>query len=144
MAVKDEVVGDGDEAEEGCMMTVSFKGRTMSTNVEQNVEKFTFKLGEEGAVMEGWQQGLPGMKVGGKRCLRIPAGDLARGPPGEDLEFEVQLITVSTGAFNEFLIKNGLGANGKTYGLLGLIVLSAILPQLEKAGILGGQGLLGS
>uniref|UniRef100_A0A7S4IP83 peptidylprolyl isomerase n=1 Tax=Odontella aurita TaxID=265563 RepID=A0A7S4IP83_9STRA len=143
LAVKDEMIGDGEEAREGCMLTVSFKGRTMFTNVEQDVDKFSFKLGEEGAVMEGWQQGLSGMKVGGKRCLRIPAGELARGPPGEDLEFEVELTSVSEGAFNEFLIKNGFGANTKTYGIIVLIVISAILPQLEKAGILSGQGLLG-
>lgn len=47
LAIKDEVVGDGEEARDGQMLTVSFKGRTMASNVEQSVEKFSFKLGEE-------------------------------------------------------------------------------------------------
>lgn len=88
------------------------------------------------AVMKGWQQGLPGMKVGGKRLLRIPAGDLTKGGNNEDLEFEVELLSVAEGAFNELLIKNGIGANVKTYGIIALLIISAILPQLEKAGII--------
>ena len=78
LAIKDEVVGDGEEAKEGQMLTVAYKGRTMTSGVEQDVEKFSFKLGEEDGVMKGWQQGLPGMRVGGKRLLRIPAGELTK------------------------------------------------------------------
>eukprot|EP00568_Trieres_chinensis_P011374 CAMPEP_0183302702 /NCGR_PEP_ID=MMETSP0160_2-20130417/8392_1 /TAXON_ID=2839 ORGANISM="Odontella Sinensis, Strain Grunow 1884" /NCGR_SAMPLE_ID=MMETSP0160_2 /ASSEMBLY_ACC=CAM_ASM_000250 /LENGTH=195 /DNA_ID=CAMNT_0025465505 /DNA_START=75 /DNA_END=662 /DNA_ORIENTATION=- len=136
LTAKDEIVGDGDEAKEGSMLTVSFKGRTMTTGVTQSVEKFTFKLGSNDNVMEGWHQGLPGMKTGGTRLLRIPNGDLTKGGGDEDMEFEIELLSVSEGAVNEFLVNNGLGANGKTFGLIALLVLSAIIPQLEKAGII--------
>jgi len=136
LAIKDDVVGSGDEAKEGQMLTVSFTGRTMTSNVEQNVKEFSFKLGDSEKVMKGWQQGLPGMKVGGKRLLRIPAGELTKSGNDEDLEFQVELLSSTEGAFNEFLINNGIKASTKTYGILALMTFSAVIPLIQKAGII--------
>ena len=64
-------------------------------------QPFSFKLGA-GRVIKGWDEGVAGMKVGGKRKLMIPAklGYGAKGagediPPDADLEFEVEMLKIS-------------------------------------------------
>ena len=97
--------GDGAEAASGKRVTVNYVG-TLKSNGNKfdssydRGEPFTFTLGA-GEVIQGWDQGVPGMKVGGKRKLVIPAA-LAYGeaspspdiPPNSDLVFEVELLKV--------------------------------------------------
>lgn len=104
--VKEDLkVGDGPEAETGDEVKVHYTGRLLKTNAKfdsslDRGEPFTFKLGE-GAVIKGWDQGVVGMKVGGKRKLTIPS-DLAYGKAGSPpkipadapLVFEVELLEV--------------------------------------------------
>lgn len=97
--------GDGDEAQTGDTVTVHYTGTLEDgTEFDSSVggEPFTFTLGT-GGVIEGWEQGVPGMRVGGKRELTI-APELAYGdsgagdviPPGATLIFEVELVEISS------------------------------------------------
>ena len=98
-------VGDGAEATDGKKVTVHYTGTIKSDGSKfdsslDRGEPFSFTLGA-GEVIKGWDQGVAGMKVGGKRKLVIPAV-LAYGeaspspdiPPNSDLVFEVELLKV--------------------------------------------------
>lgn len=103
----DTVVGKGKVAEPGQMVTVNYTGwlyvpkapKKHGTQFDSSIgrEPFTFGLGG-GQVIQGWDQGVAGMKVGGKRTLIIPAalGYGPRGvgpiPPNSDLIFDVELL----------------------------------------------------
>ena len=105
LGIDDIVVGDGDEAVKGTKVSVHYVGVAFSSGEEFDAswnrgQPFEFKLGK-GQVIPGWDQGVAGMKVGGKRKLMIPAklGYGARGagdaiPPNADLVFEVELLGV--------------------------------------------------
>ncbi|MFI5617822.1 FKBP-type peptidyl-prolyl cis-trans isomerase [Streptomyces sp. NPDC051567] len=98
-------VGDGDEAVKGHQVEVHYVGVAYSTGDEFDAswnrgEAFSFSLGA-GHVIKGWDMGVEGMKVGGRRRLVIPphlgygnrgAGAAIR--PGETLVFVVDLLAV--------------------------------------------------
>ncbi len=100
----DEVVGTGAEAVAGKSVTVHYVGMLPDGTVfdasKNHGQPFTFTLGA-GQVIKGWDQGVAGMKVGGKRKLIIPP-DMAYGsqgaggviPPNATLIFEVELLDV--------------------------------------------------
>lgn len=100
---EDLQVGNGAEAAAGKTVTVHYTGwLTNGTKFDSSVDRkqpFSFKLGA-GQVISGWDQGVAGMKVGGKRRLTIPPqlGYGARGvgpiPPNSTLVFEVELLGV--------------------------------------------------
>jgi FKBP-type peptidyl-prolyl cis-trans isomerase FkpA len=99
----DEVVGTGDEAVAGKTVTVNYVGTlTDGTKFDSSYDRnqpFDFQLGG-GQVIKGWDQGVVGMKVGGKRKLVIPPdlgyGAQANGkiPANSTLIFEVELLGV--------------------------------------------------
>lgn len=99
----DLVVGTGAEAATGSNISVHYSGwLTDGTPFDSSVGKapYSFQLGA-GSVIRGWDEGIVGMKVGGKRKLTIPPqlGYGARGappviPPGATLVFEVELLSV--------------------------------------------------
>jgi FKBP-type peptidyl-prolyl cis-trans isomerase FkpA len=99
----DEVVGAGKEAKAGDSVKVHYTGTLMDgTKFDSSVgrEPFEFKLGA-GSVIKGWDQGVVGMKVGGKRKLRIPpslgygeGGSPPKIPGGAGLKFDVELLEV--------------------------------------------------
>jgi FKBP-type peptidyl-prolyl cis-trans isomerase len=103
LQIKDTVVGTGAEAKAGALITVHYVGTlTNGQKFDSSVDRgqpFQFKLGE-GRVIQGWEQGFAGMKVGGKRTLIIPAsmgyGANQAGsiPPNSTLVFEVELLKV--------------------------------------------------
>jgi FKBP-type peptidyl-prolyl cis-trans isomerase len=97
-------VGTGDEAKKGNSVEVHYTGwlkdgKKFDSSVDRG-RPFTFKLGA-GMVIKGWDEGVAGMKVGGKRKLIIPA-KLAYGargaggviPPNAELTFEVELLKI--------------------------------------------------
>src|SRR5215813_660516 len=104
---EDLKVGDGKEAKTGDTVSVHYTGWLAENNKKfdsshDSGKPFTFELGA-GRVIKGWDEGVAGMKVGGKRKLFIPAklGYGPRGagddiPPNADLVFEVELLDVQS------------------------------------------------
>jgi len=102
---EDLVVGSGSTAEHGHDVVVHYIGRLADgrqfDSSRARRDPLDFALGA-GDVIRGWDAGIPGMKVGGKRRLTIPA-ELAYGehgcggviPPAATLIFEVELLEVS-------------------------------------------------
>ncbi|MFF2776149.1 FKBP-type peptidyl-prolyl cis-trans isomerase [Streptomyces sp. NPDC058052] len=103
--IEDVTVGDGAEATKGSVVSVHYLGVAHSTGEEFDAswnrgEPFAFTLGG-GQVIKGWEMGVRGMKVGGRRKLVIPPhlayGDRSPSPaikPGETLVFVVDLLAV--------------------------------------------------
>ncbi len=105
----DTKVGTGDEAKKGMNVTVHYtgwlyekgqRGAKFDSSVDRG-QPFSFGLGA-GQVIKGWDEGVEGMKVGGKRELIIPPelGYGSRGagnviPPNATLDFEVELLKVA-------------------------------------------------
>ena len=107
----DTLVGTGREAEPGFNVTVHYtgwlfdakaegqKGKKFDSSLDRK-EPFVFFLGG-GQVIQGWDEGFAGMKIGGKRTLLIPSamGYGARGaggviPPNATLKFDVELLSL--------------------------------------------------
>jgi FKBP-type peptidyl-prolyl cis-trans isomerase len=104
LKVEDIAVGAGQQASTGNHVEVHYTGWLVDgTKFDSSVDRgkpFGFQLGA-GRVIRGWDQGVAGMKVGGKRRLTIPPelgyGDRGAGgviPPGATLVFEVELLGV--------------------------------------------------
>jgi peptidylprolyl isomerase len=105
LGIEDVVLGDGDEATDGRKVTVHYVGVAFSSGEEFDAswnrgQPFVFKLGK-GQVIPGWDRGVPGMRVGGRRKLTIPSAMAygARGAggvikPHEPLVFVVDLLSV--------------------------------------------------
>ncbi|MEA3192257.1 MAG: peptidylprolyl isomerase [Betaproteobacteria bacterium] len=108
LVFEDLVVGSGNAAASGQKVSVHYtgwlsqngnKGTKFDSSLDRG-EPFVFPLGK-GHVIKGWDEGVAGMKVGGKRKLTIPPalGYGARGaggviPPNATLIFEVELLDV--------------------------------------------------
>lgn len=108
LKVEDAKVGTGAEAVKGKNVFVHYtgwlndggkRGKKFDSSLDRG-KPFSFPLGA-GMVIKGWDEGVAGMKVGGKRTLMIPAslGYGARGagsdiPPNADLIFDVELLDV--------------------------------------------------
>ncbi len=101
LEIWDAKVGDGDEVKPGATVTVHYTGwLTNAKMFDSSVARgqtISFSLNQ---VIKGWQVGIPGMKPGGVRRLKIPAnlgyGAAGAGrdiPPNSTLIFEVELIS---------------------------------------------------
>jgi len=104
LEIEDMAAGDGVVAAKGHRVSVHYTGwLTDGSKFDSSLDRgqpFAFELGR-GMVIAGWDQGVAGMRVGGKRRLTIPShlayGDRGFGnviPPGSTLVFEVELLDV--------------------------------------------------
>jgi FKBP-type peptidyl-prolyl cis-trans isomerase len=104
LQIEDITVGTGDTARNGDALTVHYVGAFLDGRVFDSSltrgQPYTFRLGA-GQVIAGWDQGILGMRVGGKRRLTIPSS-LAYGasgrppiPPNTPLQFEVDLLALT-------------------------------------------------
>ena len=104
LQIQDLKVGSGLEAKEGSEVTVNYTGKlengTKFDSSYDSGQPYSFTLGA-GQVIEGWERGILGMKVGGERKLTIPP-QMAYGasgipnviPPNATLIFEIELLEV--------------------------------------------------
>lgn len=105
LVIEEMALGEGPEAVKGSRVSVHYtgwltNGSKFDSSVDRN-DPFDFPLGR-GHVIPGWDEGVAGMKVGGKRKLTIPPqlgyGDSGAGgviPPNATLVFEVELLAVN-------------------------------------------------
>ena len=105
LIIEDIELGHGSEANEYKKITVNYTGKLedgsiFDSSLKKGRDPFTFTLGV-GSVIKGWDLGVKGMKVGGKRKLTIPPelgyGDQGAGtviPPGATLVFEIELLII--------------------------------------------------
>ena len=105
LKIEDLILGEGNEANDFNKVIVNYTGSLedgsiFDSSLNPGREPFSFTLGV-GSVIKGWDIGVKGMKVGGKRKLTIPpelgygdngAGDVI--PPGSTLIFEIDLLEV--------------------------------------------------
>lgn len=101
LLVEDFVIGSGEEAKVGSDVSIHYTGTlddgTVFDTSKKRKRPYTFTIGQ-GRVIKGWDLGVPGMKVGGKRRLTIPAelayGERKKGkiPPNSRLTFELELV----------------------------------------------------
>jgi FKBP-type peptidyl-prolyl cis-trans isomerase len=107
VVAEDDAVGAGEEATAGSTVVVSYRGTLEATGeVFDQAKSFSFTLGA-GEVIKGWDEGVAGMRVGGKRRLVVPpalgygkkgsgkAGEKGSIPPGATLLFLVGLKRVA-------------------------------------------------
>jgi len=116
LVIKDTKVGTGPAAQPGDILTMDYTGKlTNGKQFDSSIgrEPFVFVLGA-GQVIKGWDQGMVGMKKGGKRSLTIPSslGYGAQGagddiPPNSTLKFDVTMIKI--GHLNVKITKKGSG-----------------------------------
>jgi FKBP-type peptidyl-prolyl cis-trans isomerase len=103
LVIDDVALGTGDEVQTGSVVTVHYIGTTQDgvrfDSSYDRGEPFIFTVGE-GKVIKGWDVGLLGMKVGGKRILVIPS-EMAYGnrkvgpiPPNAPLVFSIELLEI--------------------------------------------------
>jgi FKBP-type peptidyl-prolyl cis-trans isomerase len=105
LEIDDQKVGTGKEAKSGDTVHVQYtgtltNGKKFDSSYDHGADPFKFTIGK-GEVIKGWDQGVVGMKVGGKRRLRIPsdlgygaAGSGADIPPNAALVFDIELVSV--------------------------------------------------
>jgi FKBP-type peptidyl-prolyl cis-trans isomerase len=127
LVIEDPKVGTGDPVKIGDEVMVTYTGRLENGHVFDSNDKpggkdFHFTVGA-GNVIKGWDQGLVGMKTGGKRKLSIPAalayGKKTQGdiPPNSDLYFDIELLSVlkqeDINTIKADDLKKGTGAEAK-------------------------------
>ena len=106
LLITDLLIGDGKTAVKGALITTHYTGwledGTMFDSSHERGKPFQCVIGT-GRVIQGWDQGMMGMKVGGKRKLTVPShlayGARQMGPlikPNSDLVFEIELLEVKT------------------------------------------------
>jgi FKBP-type peptidyl-prolyl cis-trans isomerase len=139
LAWKDVKVGNGPVIQKDDLITVKHVGTVMESGKSLGEFTFQFQHLEPGRVMPGWSQGMDGMKIGGRRILRIPpklaygnrsVGDII--PANSHLEFDVEILNKDESLWSLFLYKTGFKADARTAGILFCLGYLALSPMLES------------
>jgi len=170
----DTVLGKGLEAKAGDLVTMTYKGWLQSTGSVFDETKgkppFTFVLGA-GEVIKGWDEGIPGMRKGGRRMLLLEPAmgygdrDLGGIPPKSTLVFDVELLRIDPKGVKQMIeieeIKAGEGPTAKLGDTVDVHYVGSFLNgekfdssrdrgntfrvEIGKTGIIKGfeQGLIG-
>jgi hypothetical protein len=135
VAIKDLVMGTGDEVQDGNVLTVAYKGTVLQTSENFGQGTFRFKYGEK-KVMQGWNDAVEGMRLGGSRIAKIPPslafGDKGQAniPPHADLQVDIELQQVQQGILAEIAMELGLKKDVRTFGIFFFLILFFIAPVL--------------
>lgn len=131
LAFDDTIIGTGNIAEVGSFVTIQYTGKLLADDTTFDSGLISFKLGE-GQVIPGWEQGIIGMKVNGKRTLKIPPR-LAYGergvniiPGGAHLLFETELKSIASNGIEESIAKFR-SLNPLTSLAIWLVLFNAVL-----------------
>jgi FKBP-type peptidyl-prolyl cis-trans isomerase len=135
---KDLAMGSGDPVQDGNTIKIAFKGFVLESGKLFEEGDLIFKAGPEGRGMKAFKDGISGMRVGGKRLIRVPYKDAygdvgsssGKVPPMADLEFEVEALDIKSNPIEAFMMQYELGANGRTYGLVACVAVLALSPLL--------------
>lgn len=128
LEIVDEKVGTGPEAKNGDTVKVHYTGKLLNDKqFDSSVGKEPFEVTVgQGKVIKGWDEGLPGMKVGGKRKLTIPwqlaygeKGSGASIPPKAALKFDIELLEIVAAGGAPAGADGGGAAGGKDAGVKG-------------------------
>ena len=136
LAFKDVILGAGEGAVEGDVLTVSYRGILMETKRQfADTSDLTFQIGD-GKVMPGFEKGIIGAKEGSRRLLRVPPVDafgasaVGRGgviPPNSDLEFDIEVTRITRGVQG----KLALFGEGRAAGFVACTGLLIFGPNIE-------------
>lgn len=149
LTIIDHIAGDGEEALAGTKVTVNYTGWLLDGDkFDSSIgrEPLTFTLGV-GAVIPGWDEGVQGMKVGGKRELLIPPqlgyGERGAGkiiPPNSTLRFEIELLAVAPPLYKNISNEDLKGLQAK-----GVKLIDVRLPEeWKETGVIKGSVLIQS
>jgi len=121
LEISDSVEGSGEIAKFDTIVTIQYTGRFLESGEQFDKGMISFKVGF-GKVIDGCDDGVRGMRVGGTRELKIPSklGFGASGnadlkiPPDADLEYTVELKSVASGPMAEAAANMGIGLDPNT------------------------------
>lgn len=153
IAIKDISVGSGSEVVDAKksssqLLQLQYTAKLMNSKYSANLKQFdtpsmVFQSGEQ-RCLPGLEEGIIGMKVGGRRLVRVPPnkgyGDnWYRGvvPPNSHLEFDVTVVQVASGPVEEFKMKLEQFGVERAIGAAVCLAYLALSPMIEKSGILG-------
>ncbi|KAL7462324.1 hypothetical protein ACHAXS_002704 [Conticribra weissflogii] len=150
IAIKDLVVGSGytvGGTSESQLLQVKYSARLLGSKFTAKIREFDIPNmvfpTNQSRILPGLEEGLRGMKVGGKRLVRVPPnkgyGDSwYRGvvAPNSHLEFEVELKNIAQTPGEEFMMKLDQFGVERALGAAACLAYLAISPMLEKSGVL--------
>ena len=123
LEIVDTVEGTGDVAKFDSIVTIKYTGRFLGIEEKFDEKMISFKIGY-GKVLSGCDRGIRSMRVGGTRVLKIPSklgfgpsgfsGPEYTVPPDQDLEYTVELVSVTSGPMAEAAANLGIGLDPNT------------------------------
>mmetsp|Transcript_28118 Transcript_28118/g.57329 ORF Transcript_28118/g.57329 Transcript_28118/m.57329 type:complete len:235 (-) Transcript_28118:335-1039(-) len=150
IAIKDLVIGSGytvGETSESQLLQVKYSARLLGSKFTAKIREFDIPNmvfpTNQSRILPGLEEGLQGMKVGGKRLVKVPPnkgyGDSwYRGvvAPNSHLEFDVELKNIAQTPGEEFMMKLEQFGVERAVGAAACLAYLAVSPMLEKSGIL--------
>ena len=135
LEINDIKVGEGEASVSGDVIRGDFDLKVIPSTESLSSGDFCIRLGDD-QVIRGWDDGMVGLKKGGKRVLKIPAsmayGEQGKGsiPPNSDLEITIEVSRIAKTDFDGFLAQWDLGANPRTFAIFGFLFLGIFAPQI--------------